>query len=51
MTELKLNTIEEALQALREGKPVLVADNEDRENEGDAILAADLPARSGLPGS
>lgn len=42
MTELKLNTIEEALQALREGKPVLVADNEDRENEGDAILAAEL---------
>ncbi|MDE2409330.1 MAG: GTP cyclohydrolase II [Actinomycetales bacterium] len=40
--QLKLNTIEEALQALREGKPVLVADNEDRENEGDAILAAEL---------
>ena len=40
--QLKLNTIEEALQALREGKPVLVADDADRENEGDAILAAEL---------
>ena len=42
MSEIKLNTIEEALQALREGKPVLVADDEGRENEGDAILAAEL---------
>jgi len=43
MTEqLKLNTIEEALSALRAGKPVLVADADDRENEGDAIMAAEL---------
>jgi 3,4-dihydroxy 2-butanone 4-phosphate synthase/GTP cyclohydrolase II len=44
MTEalLALSTIEEALQALREGKPVLVADDEDRENEGDAIVSAEL---------
>ncbi|MCH4249609.1 MAG: GTP cyclohydrolase II [Microbacteriaceae bacterium] len=31
-----------ALAALRAGKPVLVADNEDRENEGDAIISAAL---------
>lgn len=37
---MELSTIEEALSALREGKPVLVADDEDRENEGDAIMAA-----------
>jgi len=37
---MQLSTIEEALEALRQGKPVLVADDENRENEGDAILAA-----------
>ena len=37
-----LNTIEEALAELRAGRPVLVADDADRENEGDAILAAEL---------
>ncbi|EBM0725532.1 bifunctional 3,4-dihydroxy-2-butanone-4-phosphate synthase/GTP cyclohydrolase II, partial [Salmonella enterica subsp. enterica serovar Senftenberg] len=35
-----LATVEEALQALREGRPVLVTDDEDRENEGDVVLAA-----------
>ena len=35
-----LATVEEALAALRDGRPVLVTDNEDRENEGDVILAA-----------
>jgi 3,4-dihydroxy 2-butanone 4-phosphate synthase/GTP cyclohydrolase II len=40
--EQQLSTIEEALAALRAGKPVLVADDENRENEGDAILAAEL---------
>ena len=39
---MQLNTIDEALTALRAGKPVLVADDEDRENEGDAIIAAEL---------
>ena len=39
---LQLSTIAEALAALRAGKPVLVADDEDRENEGDAILAAEI---------
>ena len=36
------NTIEEALQALREGKIILVTDDEDRENEGDFICAAEF---------
>lgn len=37
-----LNTIEEVLAELRAGRPVLVTDDADRENEGDAILAAEL---------
>lgn len=36
----KLSSMEEVLDALRLGKPVLVSDAEDRENEGDAIIAA-----------
>lgn len=39
---MSLSTIEEALDALRVGKPVLVADDENRENEGDAIMAAEF---------
>ena len=34
------NTVEEALDALRNGEIILVTDNEDRENEGDMICAA-----------
>ena len=37
---IKYSSIEEVLQALREGKPVIITDDEDRENEGDAIIAA-----------
>ena len=40
MTEIKYSDLEEVLEALRQGKPVLVTDDEDRENEGDAIIAA-----------
>jgi 3,4-dihydroxy 2-butanone 4-phosphate synthase / GTP cyclohydrolase II len=36
-----LSTVEEALEALRTGRPVLVTDAEERENEGDVILAAE----------
>ena len=39
---MALSTIDEALAALRAGKPILVADDENRENEGDAIIAAEL---------
>ena len=41
MSEIKLNTIEEALEDFREGKIVIVVDDEDRENEGDLIIAAE----------
>ena len=41
MEELKLNTIEEAIADFREGKFVIVVDDEDRENEGDLIVAAE----------
>lgn len=39
---MSLATIPEALDALRAGRPVIVADDENRENEGDAILSAEL---------
>ena len=35
------NTIEEAIEDLKDGKVVIIADDEDRENEGDVICAAD----------
>lgn len=37
-----LSSIDDALAALREGRPVIVADDENRENEGDVILSAEL---------
>ena len=40
MNEIRLNTIEEALEDLRAGKVIIVVDDEDRENEGDFITAA-----------
>ena len=39
--EFKLNTIEEAIEDFREGKFVIDVDDEDRENEGDFIMAAE----------
>jgi 3,4-dihydroxy 2-butanone 4-phosphate synthase/GTP cyclohydrolase II len=39
---MALSTIEQALDALRAGKPILVADAENRENEGDAVMAAEF---------
>ena len=41
MEEFKLNTIEEAIADFREGKFLIVVDDEDRENEGDFIIAAE----------
>ena len=41
MTDIKLNTIEEAIEAIREGQFIIVVDDEDRENEGDFIAAAE----------
>ena len=39
--EFKLNTIEEAIEDFKAGKFVIVVDDEDRENEGDFIMAAE----------
>ncbi|MBF4561613.1 GTP cyclohydrolase II [Microbacterium sp. VKM Ac-2870] len=39
---MSLSTIPDALEALRTGRPVIVADDENRENEGDIILSAQL---------
>ena len=40
MSEIRLNTIEEALEDIRKGKVIIVVDDEDRENEGDFVTAA-----------
>lgn len=40
MSEFKLNSIEEAIEDIRNGKVIIVVDDEDRENEGDFITAA-----------
>ena len=41
MNTIKLDSIEEAIADFREGKFVIVVDDEDRENEGDLIIAAE----------
>ncbi len=38
--EFKLNTIEEAIEDIKNGKVIIVVDDEDRENEGDFLTAA-----------
>lgn len=38
---IRLNSIEEAIEDFRQGKMVIVVDDEDRENEGDLIVAAE----------
>ena len=38
----EFHTIEEALQDFRDGKSIILVDDEDRENEGDLVLAAEL---------
>jgi 3,4-dihydroxy 2-butanone 4-phosphate synthase/GTP cyclohydrolase II len=38
---MKFNTIEEAIEDIRQGKIIIVVDDEDRENEGDLIMAAE----------
>ena len=42
MNKIKLDTIEEAIEDFRKGEFVIVVDDEDRENEGDLIIAAEL---------
>ena len=41
MSEIKLNTIPEAIDAIRNGELIIVVDDEDRENEGDFIIASE----------
>ena len=41
MTKTKLNTIDEAIEEIKNGKVIIVVDDEDRENEGDFICAAE----------
>ncbi len=41
MIEFKLNTIDEAIEEIKKGNFVIVVDDEDRENEGDLIIAAE----------
>lgn len=38
----KFNTIEEAIEDIRQGKMIVVVDDEDRENEGDLLMAAEM---------
>lgn len=40
-TEIKLNTIEEAIAAIKNGEVIIVVDDENRENEGDFLAAAE----------
>ena len=40
-TKIQLNTIEEAIQDIKDGKVIIVVDDEDRENEGDFLAAAE----------
>jgi 3,4-dihydroxy 2-butanone 4-phosphate synthase/GTP cyclohydrolase II len=41
MNEIRLDTIEQALEDIKNGKVIIVVDDEDRENEGDFICAAE----------
>ena len=42
MTDINMSSVEDALQDFKQGKFVIVVDDEDRENEGDLIIAAEL---------
>jgi 3,4-dihydroxy 2-butanone 4-phosphate synthase/GTP cyclohydrolase II len=41
MTEIKLDKIEDAIESIKKGEIIIVVDDEDRENEGDFITAAE----------
>ena len=42
MSNIKLNSIEEAIEAIKKGEIIIIVDDEDRENEGDFVTAAEL---------
>ena len=44
----KFNSIEEAIEDIRLGKIIIVIDDEDRENEGDLIMAAEKVTREAI---
>ncbi|MBQ5999154.1 MAG: bifunctional 3,4-dihydroxy-2-butanone-4-phosphate synthase/GTP cyclohydrolase II [Treponema sp.] len=46
--DFRYNTIEEALEDLKAGKIILVSDDEDRENEGDMICAAEFATQQNV---
>ena len=41
MNKITLNSIEEAIEQIRNGKVIIVVDDDDRENEGDFVCAAE----------
>ena len=45
---MKLNTIEELVEDIRQGKMVILMDDEDRENEGDLVIAAEKVSASDI---
>ena len=42
IVDIKLDSVEDAIQDIRDGKIIIVVDDEDRENEGDFICAAEI---------
>ena len=48
MSERKYNTIEEAIEDLRNGKIILCTDDPDRENEGDMICAGEFATQANI---
>ena len=44
----QLHSIEEVLEDLKAGKPVIIVDDESRENEGDLIIAAEFATQENI---
>ena len=42
---IQLNTIQEAIEDIKQGKVIIVVDDEDRENEGDFVAAAEMASK------
>ena len=40
--DIKFNTVEEALKDIKKGIPIVIVDDEDRENEGDLYIPAQM---------
>lgn len=45
---MKFNTIEEAIEDIKAGKMIVVVDDEDRENEGDLLMAAEMATQTAI---